>query len=350
MSKVIISEDIPKTRTNFISNSANYYQPVGSTLGLTNVGTNGGPSYYGTYDQFGLAGQWTSPSTAGSYYTFYFSGSYNQDPDVYFDKVMIINNIIFRQARLDLGFIYGERFGQSARICSNINFNNIPDMVLVADINNPSDVEFHKKYSSTETPTSINYTYYIGKYLITVKNYLDFLNSTASTDIYQCYNECISSNNQNNPLIIRNGSIGSYTYSTDPNNYNLPFNLKYSNLARYCNWLHNNQPIGNQDTNTTEDGAYALNNMYSDNLFYYIYPSTTGNESYHMPLPTRQPNAKYWIPTVGEWYKAACYDPTLNNGTGGYWSIPTRSNTLPRRITNKNNNNDGIIYKFSVRS
>jgi len=342
-----------KTRTDLVFNSANYNQSSTSRLGLTNVGTNGDPSYYGTYDQFGLAEQWTSTGVAGPNFIYTFSGSPYTPYDNYFDDIFYIpnTNIVFREARLDPGFIYGERFGRSGRICSDTNSNNIPDMVLVADINNPSDTQFHKKISPSNIPTSIAYSYYIGKYLITVKNYLDFLNSIASTDIYQCYNDCVDNSNQNNPLIIRNGSPGSYTYSTDINNYNLPFNLKYSNLARYCNWLHNNKPTGDQNTNTTENGAYALNNMYSYSIYYYVHPSTTpAGSPQDMPLPTRQPNAKYWIPTASEWYKAACYDPTLNNGTGGYWSIPTRSNTLPRRIANKNNNNDGILYKFSVRS
>lgn len=344
----------PKTRTNSSTNSANYNQPAGSTLGLTNVGTNGGPSYYGTYDQFGLAAQWTSTpsnSVPGSSFPdnwiLSFSGTTTTPVTSYFDDTFYIpgTTIVFREARIDSNPMYGERFGQSARICSNNNSNNIPDMVLVANINNPADTQIR-----TPFPTVVSYEYYIGKYPITVKNYLDFLNSVALTDIYECYNDCVD-NNQKNPLIIRNGNPGSYTYSTDINNYNLPFNLKYSNLARYCNWLHNNKPTGNQDSNTTENGAYALNNMYSNTLHYFIYPSTTptnGNDL--MPLPVRQSGAKYWIPTAAEWYKAACYDPTLNNGSGGYWPIPTKSNTLPRRITNKKNNNDAIMYKFSVRS
>ena len=39
--------------------------------------------------------------------------------------------------------------------------------------------------------------------------------------------------------------------------------------------------------------------------------------------------ASWWIPSNNEWYKAAYYDPTINGGTGGYWSYGTRSNTAP---------------------
>lgn len=41
-----------------------------------------------------------------------------------------------------------------------------------------------------------------------------------------------------------------------------------------------------------------------------------------------QPGSSYWLPTQDEWYKAAFYDPTKNDGVGGYWKQATRSDTL----------------------
>ena len=42
---------------------------------------------------------------------------------------------------------------------------------------------------------------------------------------------------------------------------------------------------------------------------------------------TRKPDAKYWIPTENEWYKAAYHK---NDGvTGNYWDYPTGSNSVP---------------------
>jgi len=38
--------------------------------------------------------------------------------------------------------------------------------------------------------------------------------------------------------------------------------------------------------------------------------------------------AKYVLPSVDEWYKAAYYDPTKDS-VGGYWKYATRSDALP---------------------
>ncbi|MBM4090526.1 MAG: formylglycine-generating enzyme family protein, partial [Planctomycetes bacterium] len=45
---------------------------------------------------------------------------------------------------------------------------------------------------------------------------------------------------------------------------------------------------------------------------------------------TRNPGAKWFIPSEGEWYKAAYYDPHKPGGPG-YWDYPTRSDTKPNR-------------------
>lgn len=49
----------------------------------------------------------------------------------------------------------------------------------------------------------------------------------------------------------------------------------------------------------------------------------------------------YWIPSENEWYKAAYYDPTLNNGLGGYWTYATQSNTPPTAVI-ANSTGDGL--------
>jgi hypothetical protein len=43
----------------------------------------------------------------------------------------------------------------------------------------------------------------------------------------------------------------------------------------------------------------------------------------------RNARAKYFLPSVHEWYKAAYYDPNANGGSGGYWDYPTGSDTPP---------------------
>jgi len=90
----------------------------------------------------------------------------------------------------------------------------------------------------------------------------------------------------------------------DTNWDNRPVNLiSFWDAARFCNWLNNGQ--GNSDT---ESGAYI----------------NIGNQFTF----ARQPDAKYFIPTGHEWYKAAYYDPNKSGGAG-YWEYATKSNTMP---------------------
>ena len=70
--------------------------------------------------------------------------------------------------------------------------------------------------------------------------------------------------------------------------------VSWFDAARYCNWEHNECPTGVQDASTTERGAYTLDGANEGGLDI-----------------TRNPGAKYWIPSEDEWYKAAYHDPRL---------------------------------------
>ncbi len=100
-------------------------------------------------------------------------------------------------------------------------------------------------------------------------------------------------------------------------------NINWFSAARFSNWI-NNGATADADTET---GAYNLNYA-TDGVF------------------IKQSNAKWWIPSENEWYKAAYYDPRLNNGNGGYYKFPTSSDTqtissIPTESTNTNY--DGIM-------
>lgn len=56
--------------------------------------------------------------------------------------------------------------------------------------------------------------------------------------------------------------------------------------------------------------------------------------------PAKTAVARYWIPTENEWYKAAYYDPAKGGvGVPGYWTYPTRSDTMPSGVTADANGN-----------
>ena len=188
---------------------------------------------------------------------------------------------------------------------------------------------------------SVDYTYQIGKYEVTVANYTEFLNAVAKTDTYGLWNNSMQAAGSI-AGITRSGSQGSYTYAVmtatsgqstysqtgtppfktttgvDSSHFPITY-VSWFNAARFANWMSNGQPVGPQNSTTTENGAYNLNgatNSGSAPAKNTINPNTGS-----APL--------FFIPTENEWYKAAYYDPALNGGSGGYYRYATRSNVAP---------------------
>ena len=70
--------------------------------------------------------------------------------------------------------------------------------------------------------------------------------------------------------------------------------VTWYDAVRFANWLHNGQPVGAQNSSTTEGGAYT------------------------MPLAAaRNVGATVFVPTEDEWYKAAYY----NGPTTSYFAL-----------------------------
>jgi formylglycine-generating enzyme required for sulfatase activity len=164
----------------------------------------------------------------------------------------------------------------------------------------------------------VNYDYSIGTFDVTLAQYCVFLNNVAKTDTYSLYNSALATagnySGQNTGAgIMQTGNPGSFSYSVIGTSGNDPVTyVSWLDAARFCNWLQNGQPSsGVENSSTTENGAYTLNG-----------DTTSG-------LETRNSNAVWWIPSENEWYKAAYYDPALNNGSGGYYLYATKSDTPP---------------------
>ncbi|OGT46410.1 MAG: hypothetical protein A3E83_06425 [Gammaproteobacteria bacterium RIFCSPHIGHO2_12_FULL_41_20] len=168
---------------------------------------------------------------------------------------------------------------------------------------------------------AVSYTYRIGKYPVTIKQYTDFLNAVAKTDTYSLYNSSMGTD-LNSAGISQSGSSGSFTYSVMDNggiSANRPITfVTWFNAARFANWMSNGQPSGSQNNATTENGAYALNGITSGSA---VTKNTINPNTGAAPT--------YYIPLENEWYKAAYYDPTLGDGAGGYYGYATQSNTAP---------------------
>jgi len=173
---------------------------------------------------------------------------------------------------------------------------------------------------------SVDHAYKIGKYEITTSQYTEFLNAVAATDPYGLYHMDMWTH-YSGCRIQRHGDPDSYSYTVDANRANRPVNrISFWDAARFANWLHNGQPTGMPDSTTTEDGAYALDG----------YAGTDGRTIAH------NPEARFWIPTEDEWYKAAYYDPDA----GAYYDYATGTDVRPSHaiITPDLGNNANFPY------
>jgi sulfatase modifying factor 1 len=155
----------------------------------------------------------------------------------------------------------------------------------------------------------VAYNYRMGTTEVTNEQYVAFLNAVATTDTYRLYETNMASDALGG--IERSGVAGSYSYATKSGFGNLPVVfITWGDAARFCNWLSNGQPTGNQDATTTERGSYMLDGATT-------HPEFAG--------VTRTASAQFVIPSIDEWYKAAYH----NAEAGWYYPFPTESLTAP---------------------
>jgi formylglycine-generating enzyme required for sulfatase activity len=163
---------------------------------------------------------------------------------------------------------------------------------------------------------AVDHLYRIGKYEVTNAQYAEFLNAVARDDPHELYAEDMDPQNVRPDFypvggIIRQGAPGEFTYQLVPGRERWPVtNVSFWNAIRFANWVHNGQPVGSQGTTKTEDGAYTITRAgMNDNSI------------------IRNPNAKVFLPSEDEWYKAAYF-----KGGGvdaGFWEFATGSDEPP---------------------
>jgi hypothetical protein len=274
-----------------LGNTAAYAIPTRVPLA---VGTTGRPSYYGTYDQEGNVEEYlqsygganrdqtnVTPLIGGSFFSEEFGSAY---PITY---RWLFMSVSYKSAAW--GF----------RVATLTDPRNYGGFVTVGDVGNANNADGFG---------GVAHEYRIGRYNVTVNEWVAFLNAVAKTDTNGIFFDGTGGSTGFPVQVIRTGSPGSYVYTAAANQGQKPAAfMRWHDAARYCNWLHNNKPTGAQGAATTEDGAYTI--------------SSTSV----VLLPNA--NAQYRLPTESEWIKAGRYKGGGTNA--GYWKFSTQSDDNP---------------------
>ncbi|MEO1585236.1 MAG: SUMF1/EgtB/PvdO family nonheme iron enzyme [Planctomycetota bacterium] len=160
-------------------------------------------------------------------------------------------------------------------------------------------------------PGAVNYEYRIARFETRTSQFIEFMNVIGSID-------------PNRASIVAPtfwGASGSFQpdgtvrftqFSEESGDYPV-VGISWRLAARYANWLHNDKAATADAINF---GAYDTTTFESD--------PDTGDL---LDQVSRSPDARYWIPSLDEWFKAAHYDPNRNGpGEGGYWDFPNGNN------------------------
>lgn len=198
--------------------------------------------------------------------------------------------------------LFSTAIGLSVLIVVNASLASAAHMewVFIGDPGNAADAS---GFGAVDT------SYRIGKFEVTNAQYVDFLNNVAPTDPLELYDEKMA-----NFGIQRSLTPGGYSYSLTVDATidwgAKPVNaVSWYDAIRFANWMNNG--MGSADTET---GAYTLLGG----------TPTPANAA----AIVRNADARVWLPSIDEWYKAAYYDPDRPAGPG-YWTYPTAADTPP---------------------
>jgi sulfatase modifying factor 1 len=124
-------------------------------------------------------------------------------------------------------------------------------------------------------------------------------------------------------MVDKANSLGILGIAKDSRGADKPAtSVTWNEAARFVNWLNissGSSPAYKFSSQPGEPGYNATDN---------IQVWTSSDAGYNSTNLYRNSLAKYFLPSVDEWYKAAFYDPA--NGT--YFDYPTGSNSVPTPV------------------
>ena len=171
------------------------------------------------------------------------------------------------------------------------------DFVNIGNPGNPAD--------TTANPSScgkVDYAYRMGKYEIS-RDMITKANAAGSLGITLA------------DMTSYGGNVGTHPAT----------GVSWNEAARFVNWLNTSQGFSPAYKFSVQPGEGG----YSANANIQLWQS--GDAGYNAANRFRNDLARYVLPSVDEWYKAAYYDPGKPGGAG-YWDYPTGSDTTPTAV------------------
>ncbi len=113
--------------------------------------------------------------------------------------------------------------------------------------------------------------------------------------------------------------------------------VSWNEAARFANWLNTSQgfPAAYKFSAQPGEPDYDAN----ANIELWV----EGDPGFNAVNPFRNSQARYFLPSVHEWYKAAYYEWDPDGGAGGYWSFPNADGTAPTAVA-RGTDFDSAVY------
>jgi formylglycine-generating enzyme required for sulfatase activity len=323
-------------------------------MGTVAVGTAGGPSWYGTYDQDGNTVEWVEDAFTqlpaeplagygkqrllvggglGGFPFYRCSNCYSseeRESSYYFNEILSVSKTMNPSHGFVLdGFLPNPGDPYSLSSIRPVRTSAPPPSdarwAEVGEEGNPADV--FKKYmefgfANVAHPSlgSVGYKYWIRKTPVTISEWVSYLNVVDPSGQYadsRRYHTVGQGRNSLTGEFYSNWGWGNFIeyrasrpsgskyFVARPNSGSKPAcGMNWLHAARYCNWVTN----GSGPSSGTESGAYTL-------------ADETGSTTM-----SRTNGSVCAIPTLNEWYKSAYYNPSSRS----YNRFATRSQRLPQ--------------------
>jgi len=95
--------------------------------------------------------------------------------------------------------------------------------------------------------------------------------------------------------------------------------VSWNESARFVNWLNTSQGYSPAYKFDLQPGDVGYNVLADITLW------QATDSGFNSANRFRNSLARYFLPSIDEWYKAAYFDPNTNGGNGGYWNYPNGS-------------------------